>query len=483
MCARNSLQNSNIAPVNSKSEPQTEVQLQLSLWPDQTLDGSQRPLQQLPIATEVSKVISAAPGKRRGKSMSRRTGQNGHIERSGKWWVVRWWMDVPDQYDRRHLRAKICPVSGVGCLKASERKKRARDIIAASGADSSEFFNKVVKQEEGVTFQKQAMHWLEQVKTRKRKPIANSTLDLWDGCLRNWLNPQIGNLPLSEINNAVLKTVVAKMSEGGLSPKTIENYTQAVKMVVASAVDKEGEEIYPRKWNNKFVDMPLVEKAKQNTPCFSLEVMSGLAVWKKERERMVFILCGAAGLRIGEALGLEIDKHISPDFLTISIEQKARHCKIEKRLKTMSASRQVDLHPAIASILIKFAGKRKTGFLFCSRNGKPLGSSCILRRHLHPALKQLGFINPFTGTHKAGHHAFRRFRNTHLRNRTECPEGIRNYWMGHADESMSDLYDKIKEDVEFRRKWAKKCGFGFELSSVVPNVPKMEEKYEARKAA
>lgn len=164
--------------------------------------------------------------------------------------------------------------------------------------------------------------------------------------------------------------------------------------------------------------------------------MSGVATRKKERERMVFILCGAAGLRIGEALGIEIEKHIAPDFLTISIEQKARHCKIEKRLKTASASRQVDLHPAIASILMKFAGERKTGVLFCTRNGKPLGSSCILRRHLHPALKQLGFINPLTGTHKAGHHAFRRFRNTHLRNRTECPEGLRRYWMGHADESM-----------------------------------------------
>ena len=362
--------------------------------------------------------------------MSRRTGQNGYIERSGKWWVVRWWMDVPDQYDRRHLRAKICPVSGVGYLKASERKKRARDIIAASGADSSELFNKVVKQEEGITFQKQAMHWIEQMKTRKRKPVATSTLELWDGCLRIWLNPKIGNLPLSEINNAVLKTVVATMSEGGLSPKTIDNYTQVVKMVVASAVDKEGEEIYPRKWNHEFVDMPVVEKAKQNTPCFSPEIMSGLATWKKERERMVFILCGAAGLRIGEALGLEIDKHISPDFLTISIEQKARHCKIEKRLKTASASRQVDLHPAIAAMLKKFAGKRKTGFLFRTRNGKPLGSSCILRRHLHPALKHLGFINPFTGTHKAGHHAFRRFRNTHLRNRTECPEGLRKFGWG-----------------------------------------------------
>ncbi len=139
---------------------------------------------------------------------------------------------------------------------------------------------------------------------------------------------------------------------------------------------------------------------------------------------MVFILCGAAGLRIGEALGLEIDKHISPDFLTLSIEQKARHGKIEKRLKTASAAREVDLDPTVAAMLKRFAGQRRSGFLFCTRNGKPLGSSNILRRHLHPALKQLGFVNPFTGTSKAGNHAFRRFRNTHLRNRSGCPEGL-----------------------------------------------------------
>jgi hypothetical protein len=48
---------------------------------------------------------------------------------------------------------------------------------------------------------------------------------------------------------------------------------------------------------------------------------------------------------------------------------------------------------------------------------------------------------------------------------------------------MSDLYDKIKEEVEFHRKWAEKCGFGFDLPSVVPNVPKMEEKDEAGRAA
>ena len=54
--------------------------------------------------------------------------------------------------------------------------------------------------------------------------------------------------------------------------------------------------------------------------------------------------------------------------------------------------------------------------------------------------------------------------------------------MGHAENCMGDLYDKIKEDVEFRKKWAEKCGLGFKLPlSVVPNVPKIAEKTRRRK--
>jgi hypothetical protein len=84
-------------------------------------------------------------------------------------------------------------------------------------------------------------------------------------------------------------------------------------------------------------------------------------------------------------------------------------------------------------------------------------------------------VNAATGTHKAGNHAFRRYSNTYLRNRTNCPEGLYKYWMAHADESMSDLYDKIKEDDAFRLEEAERCGIGFELPSVVPNVPKTKE--------
>ncbi len=248
-----------------------------------------------------------------------------------------------------------------------------------------------------------------------------------------------------------------------MGSKSISSYVGVVKKVVASAVDDDGEELYPRKWKDDFMDLPIVDKSRQNTPAFSPEVVTRLARWKYRRERTIFVLCAATGLRIGEALGIDIAAHISSDFRTLSIEQKARNCKIEDRVKTQASRRKVDLHPSIAALLKEFVGDRKTGLLFASRNRKPLSQSNIVKRHLHPALREMGYVNPTTRTHKAGNHAFRRFRNTYLRNRANCPEGLYKYWLGHADNSMSDLYDKIKEDDAFRLEWAEKCGIGFDL--------------------
>lgn len=53
------------------------------------------------------------------------------------------------------------------------------------------------------------------------------------------------------------------MTNAKLSAKTIVSYTQVVKMVVASAVNENGDQIYPRVWNNDFVGIPIVDKTKQ----------------------------------------------------------------------------------------------------------------------------------------------------------------------------------------------------------------------------
>jgi integrase len=420
-------------------------------------------------------VPAATPLKRRrGKCMSRRSGQIGHEEKSGKWYVVRFWMDVPGQEDRKLVRARICPISGPGTLSATERFRRRKEIIATSGADSEEHFNRVVEQQKlGVTFREQAAWWLNQMRNRKRSPVAPSTIEWWESCLDNWLNPNVGDVPLAAVNNTCLKGLVAQMVASDLSPKTIKSYAQVVKQVVASAVVEEGgevRELYPRKWDHDFIDLPVVKRKQQNTPSFTREIVAGLTRWPKERERVLFILCAATGLRIGEALGVEI-KHISQDFLTISIVQKVRSGRVEQRLKSEDSFREVDLHSSVAALLKEYVGDRKSGFLFCTRNGKPLWPTNIVRRHLHQALKELGYVNPIRGNHKAGNHAFRRFRLTYLRNYTNCPQGLIDFWMGHAADDMSDLYDKIKDDLAFRRAKAEEVGIGFEIGPIVPNVP------------
>lgn len=66
---------------------------------------------------------------------------------------------------------------------------------------------------------------------------------------------------LADVSNNAVRELVEKMSEAGRSAKTIRNYVQVVKPVVASAVDEEGEQLHPRKWNHDFIQLPVVRKA------------------------------------------------------------------------------------------------------------------------------------------------------------------------------------------------------------------------------
>src|SRR6266568_1050758 len=90
--------------------------------------------------------------------MSRRSGQvqTGCIQKDGNWYVVRYWQDVAGQGRRQRVREKICPLSGPGKLSASERQRKAKEIIAASGANSVEHRQSA----HSVTFQEQAVTWL-----------------------------------------------------------------------------------------------------------------------------------------------------------------------------------------------------------------------------------------------------------------------------------------------------------------------------------
>jgi integrase len=100
------------------------------------------------------------------------------------------------------------------------------------------------------------------------------------------------------------------------------------------------------------------------------------------------LLAGCGPLRAGEALGLEIGKHISEDCRMLHILQ-AKRGEIQPYLKTKNGTREVDLSSALAKQLKAFIGTRTSGLLFQTSSGAQLLQSNTLRPSLHPILEKL----------------------------------------------------------------------------------------------
>jgi integrase len=311
------------------------------------------------------------------------------------------------------------------------------------------------------TFKEQAEEMLAELAMRKRKPVHASTFITWGGYLSHRLYPAIGHLRLSQITHAIIKCLIADMIAAGLKPSSINSHFRLVKRVMDSCLNDTGESIYSRAWNLDILDIPVISPRLLNRPGFDDEIVTALARYRFPRERMIFILAAASGLRIGELLGLDIEQHISDGCTTLRIVRQIACRALVPYTKTAASYREVDLHLDVAAVLKRFIGNR-TGFLFCTANGTPMQVRNIYR-HLHSALHDLNYINPITATDLAGVHAFRRFRNTHLGKCPNLPPRLQKYWMGHSAGSMPDLYDKSIEDRSFRAMWAQRCGIGFEL--------------------
>ena len=57
----------------------------------------------------------------------------------------------------------------------------------------------------------------------------------------------MGDMPLSSAGNLAAKGLVARMVAENRAPKTIKNVIQIVKMVVASAINEEGDQVCIRR--------------------------------------------------------------------------------------------------------------------------------------------------------------------------------------------------------------------------------------------
>jgi len=136
--------------------------------------------------------------------------------------------------------------------------------------------------------------------------------------------------------------------------------------------------------------------------------------------------------------------------------------------KTHNAVRVVDVPVAVATLLKEYLGDRKSGLVFANREGKPMLQANILRRQLHPLLKELA-------VKKQGLHSFRRFRTTGLR-KNRAPEDFIKGALGHASKSVTDEYSKLYADEKFRKETTESPGIGFLLCATVRKPKTRKEK-------
>jgi integrase len=426
--------------------------------------------------------------------MSRRVGQNGEVfvkqlcKKGGcahpKGFCPkygRYWKDVPGQHERQRLSVSF------GKVTWTEAERKLRVHIIATGVDSVETFNEVAGPL--TTFREQADWWLKEIRAgrilskKRRTPMRSATVAGYESAV-TWLRNVIGDRPLTDVKNEVARELVTAMkaAKPPLADKTIVTYFQVVKAVVASAVNKEGEQLHSRNWNLHFIGLPIVNEKKQNKPTSAAKEIEQIVSMAKGRYRVLLALLPGSGLRIGEALGLKVGEHVSPDCKTLYVRQSVWNGK-EQDPKTENAVRDVDVCSDLAAMLKDYIGNRTNGFLFHADSGKPLLQRNILRDGLNPILTKLNLKQ-----NGKGFHSFRRFRVMHLR-KNRVPWDLEKFWIGHANKDVTDRYAaQLKEDVEWRKDVAEKTGLGFalpartEISIGQPGQPEVVRSEEAKAA-
>src|SRR5208283_6147784 len=115
---------------------------------------------------KVGSVFKARPPQRRKgrKSMRRRSGQNGTVVVQNGWYRVRWRQDVRSQERRVQMSEKIAPAvfdkEGKPKPPSPNIRRKAREIVENSGANSEQIFNEIVQG--GATFEEQTVEYLVQ---------------------------------------------------------------------------------------------------------------------------------------------------------------------------------------------------------------------------------------------------------------------------------------------------------------------------------
>ena len=141
----------------------------------------------MPLSEAIIKSATAS-ARKRGKCLSRRSGQSGYVELKNGAWFGRYYVDVPGQQERKRVRVRL-GFSQDG-MKRSEAERKLKGTIEASGVNSTEY--KVPSAE---TFAERAETWKTDYLAFK-KPSTRKTMEHH---IHKYLVPKFGAMAVDAV--------------------------------------------------------------------------------------------------------------------------------------------------------------------------------------------------------------------------------------------------------------------------------------------
>jgi len=303
-----------------------------------------------------------------------------------------------------------------------------------------------------LTFSQVAANWLDSlhgVIQDNGRSYPASTLYAYSRSVKR-ASETIGNLPIVEISNEVIRSLVASMRADDYSPASIRRDLTVVKLVCES-ITNNGTPLYPLQINRKFVRAPRVVPDEQNAPCATREQVE-LALTCPELAGIVAIAAGA-GLRVSEILALRVGD--CPELDSYDFENALLH--VRTTCKTKSARRSVPL-PFELNAFLRLAADKPQGSLLFDLSRSRLYS--LLDVHHLPPM-----------------HSYRRFFVT-VHDAAGINPGALKRLLGHSKGSdITARYSRAAENLEFLRAEMERCPLGFTLPAVA--APQSAEPQEA----
>lgn len=259
------------------------------------------------------------------------------------------------------------------------------------------------------TLSEYAEHWLNAI----LGTVRDHTRHLYGGILRRYLLPGLGDIPLDQLTRRDVRDCLQRLLARGLAPQTVGSAHSVLNMLLNFAIDDEVITVNVARGLARKLRRSV--RPRTTLDVKQLELFLSTAEKVSPRRYPIFVSLAAAGLRVGEAIGLRPE----------DIDQAEPLVHVRRTIRagghagpTKSGRHRSVLVTEQAAEILRAVTPGETGWLFPARRGpRPVSAQHIqnltakiaavaglpnvspktFRRSYAHAIRQVGATIAFTG--------------------------------------------------------------------------------------